>query len=35
MTVTKQIKALYYRNIKSLKKEIHGDLRRWKIFYAL
>ena len=35
MTVTIQIKALCYRNIKFLKKKIHGDLRRWKIFYAL
>ena len=35
VTLTKQIKALYNRNFKSLKKEMHGDPRRWKIFYAL
>jgi hypothetical protein len=29
ITLTKQVKDLYDRNIKSLKKEI-GDVRRWK-----
>ena len=35
VTLSKQIKALYERNVKTLKKEIHGELRRWKFFYAL
>jgi hypothetical protein len=29
MTLTKEVKDLYYKNFKSLKKEIE-DLRRWK-----
>jgi hypothetical protein len=29
VTVTKQVKDLYYMNFKSLKKEIKEDLRRW------
>jgi hypothetical protein len=27
---TKQVKDLYYKNFKSLKKEIKEDLKRWK-----
>ena len=30
VTLTKQVKDLYDRNFKSLKKEIKEDLRRWK-----
>ena len=30
MTLTKQVKDLYEKNFKSLKKEIKEDLRRWK-----
>ena len=30
MTLTKEVKDLYDKNFKSLKKEIKGDLRRWK-----
>jgi hypothetical protein len=30
MTLTKDVKDLYDKNIKSLKKEIEEDLRRWK-----
>ena len=30
MTLTKEVKDLYDRNFKSLKKEIKEDLRRWK-----
>ena len=30
MTLTKQVKDLYDRNFKSLKKEIEEELRRWK-----
>ena len=30
MTLTKQVKDLYDRNFKSLKKEIQEDFRRWK-----
>ena len=30
VTLTKQVKDLYYQNFKSLKKEIVEDLRRWK-----
>ena len=30
MTLTKQVKDLYERKFKSLKKEIEEDLRRWK-----
>ena len=30
VTLTKEIKDLYNKNIKSLKKEIEEDLRRWK-----
>jgi hypothetical protein len=30
VTLTKKVKDLYDKNFKSLKKEIEGDLRRWK-----
>jgi hypothetical protein len=30
VTLTKQVKDLYDKNVKSLKKEIKEDLRRWK-----
>jgi len=30
VTLTKQVKDLYEKNFKSLKKEIEEDLRRWK-----
>ena len=30
MTLTKEVKGLYDKNFKSLKKEIKEDLRRWK-----
>jgi hypothetical protein len=30
VTQTKQVKDLYNKNFKSLKKEIEEDLRRWK-----
>jgi hypothetical protein len=30
MTITKEVKNLYYKNFKSLKKKIKEDLRRWK-----
>jgi hypothetical protein len=30
VTLTKQVKDLYNKNFKSLKKEIKEDLRRWK-----
>jgi hypothetical protein len=30
VTVTKEVKYLYDKNFKSLKKEIEEDLRRWK-----
>jgi hypothetical protein len=30
VTLTKQMKDLYDKNFKSLKKEINEDLRRWK-----
>ena len=30
MTLTKEVKDLYDKNFKSLKKEIIEDLRRWK-----
>ena len=30
MTLTQQVKDLYDKNFKSLKKEIKEDLRRWK-----
>ena len=30
MTLIKQVKDLYDKNFKSLKKEIEEDLRRWK-----
>jgi hypothetical protein len=30
VTLTKEVKALYDKNFKSLKKEIEEDLRRWK-----
>ena len=35
VTITKQIKALYDRNVKTLQKEIYEECRRWKNFYAL
>ena len=30
VTLTKQVKDLYDKNFKSLKKEIEEDIRRWK-----
>ena len=30
MTLTKEVKDLYYKKFKSLKKEIKEDIRRWK-----
>ena len=30
VTLTKQVKDLYDKNVKSLKKEVKEDLRRWK-----
>jgi hypothetical protein len=30
MTLTKQVKNLYYKNFKSLSKDIKEDLRKWK-----
>jgi hypothetical protein len=30
VTLTKEVKDLYFKNFKSLKKEIEEDLRRWK-----
>ena len=30
MTLIKEVKDLYYKNFKSLKKDIKEDLRRWK-----
>jgi hypothetical protein len=30
MTLTKEVKDLYEKNFKSLKKEIKEDLRKWK-----
>ena len=30
VTLTKQVKKLYDKNFKSLKKEINEDLRKWK-----
>ena len=30
VTLTKEVKVLYNKNFKSLKKEIKEDLRRWK-----
>ena len=30
MTLTREVKDLYDKNFKSLKKEIEEDLRRWK-----
>ena len=32
LTLTKEVKDLYDKNFKSLKKEIKEDLRRWKDF---
>jgi hypothetical protein len=32
VTLTKEVKDLYDKNFKSLKKEIEYDLRRWKDF---
>jgi hypothetical protein len=34
VTLTKQMNYLYDKNFKSMKKEIEGDLRRWKISHA-
>jgi hypothetical protein len=34
VTLTKQVKDLYDKNFKSLKKEMEEDLRRWKISHA-
>ena len=30
VTLTKEVKDLYHKNFKSLKKEIEEDIRRWK-----
>jgi hypothetical protein len=30
VSLTKEVKDLYYKNFKSLKREIKEDLRRWK-----
>jgi hypothetical protein len=30
VTLTKQVKDLYDKNFKSLKKEIEEDIKRWK-----
>ena len=30
MTLTKEVKVLYDKNFKSLKKEMEEDIRRWK-----
>jgi hypothetical protein len=30
VTLTKEVKFLYYKNYKSLRKEVEEDLRRWK-----
>ena len=35
VTLTKQVKDLYEKNLMSLKKEIKEDLRRWKDFPCL
>jgi hypothetical protein len=32
VTLTKQVKDLYHKNFKSMKKEILEDTRRWKDF---
>ena len=32
VTLTKEVKELYDKNFKSLKKELKEDLRRWKDF---
>jgi hypothetical protein len=34
VSLTKEVKDLYDKNFKSLKKEIEEDLRRWKISHA-
>jgi hypothetical protein len=34
VTLTKEVKDLYDKNFKSLKKEIEEDLRRWKISHV-
>jgi hypothetical protein len=34
VTLTKQVKDLYDKNFKSLKKEIEENLRRWEDFHA-
>ena len=34
VTLTKQLKDLYDKNFKSLKKEIEQNIRRWKDFFA-
>jgi hypothetical protein len=35
VTLTKEVKDLYDKNFKSLKKEIKEDLRRWKDIHVL
>ena len=35
VTLSKEVEELYDKNFKSLKKEIKGDLRRWKDFPCL
>ena len=35
VTLIKQVKNLYDKNFKSMKKEIEEDLRRWKYFPCL
>jgi hypothetical protein len=34
VTLTNEVKDLYDKNVKSLKKEIKEDLRRWKDLHA-
>ena len=34
MTLTKQLKDLYDKDFKSMKKEIKEDLKKWKISHA-
>ena len=35
MTLTKQVKDLYDKNFKSLKKDIEEDFKRWKKYFLL
>jgi hypothetical protein len=35
VTLTKEVKDLYDKNFKSLKKEIEKDLRRWKDLHEI